>query len=62
MPPGAQTDVGWIPKEARKKLKEKEKAEKAAQENGGTEGKAEANGKTEGEAKAETDGAKKEDT
>jgi NADH-quinone oxidoreductase subunit B len=65
MPPGAQTDVGWIPKEAKKKLKEKEQAEKAAQENGGTEGKAEANaeanGKTGGESAAETDGAKKED-
>jgi NADH-quinone oxidoreductase subunit B len=34
MPPAAQTDVGWIPKEVKKKLKEK-----AAQENGGeTEG------------------------
>ena len=35
MPPAAQTDVGWIPKEVKKKLKEKEKAGKAAQENGG---------------------------
>jgi hypothetical protein len=35
MPPAAQTDVGWIPKEVKKKLKEKERAEKAAQENGG---------------------------
>jgi NADH-quinone oxidoreductase subunit B len=49
MPPAAQTDVGWIPKEVRKKLKENEKAEKAARENGGAEGKA--NG-TEAEAKA----------
>jgi NADH-quinone oxidoreductase subunit B len=57
MPPAAQTDVGWIPKEARKKLKEKEQAEKAAQENGGSEGKAKASA----EAKAETDGAKKDD-
>jgi NADH-quinone oxidoreductase subunit B len=65
MPPAAQTDVGWIPTEAKKKLKEKEQAEKAAQENGGAGGKAEAsaetNGKTGGEAKAGTDGAKKED-
>jgi NADH-quinone oxidoreductase subunit B len=57
MPPAAQTDVGWIPNEARKKLKEKEQAEKAAQENGGSEGKAKASA----EAKAETDGAKKDD-
>src|SRR4029434_3933122 len=56
MPPAAQTDVGWIPTEAKKKLKEKEKAEKAAQENGGAGGEAEAsaeaNGKSGGEAKA----------
>jgi NADH-quinone oxidoreductase subunit B len=38
MPPAAQTDVGWIPKDVQKKLKEKEKAEKTARENGGTEG------------------------
>ncbi|MGH3086960.1 MAG: NADH-quinone oxidoreductase subunit B [Rubrobacteraceae bacterium] len=31
MPPGAQTDVGWIPKEVRKKLKEQEKARKEAE-------------------------------
>jgi NADH-quinone oxidoreductase subunit B len=31
MPPGAQTDVGWIPKEVKKKLKEQEKARKAAE-------------------------------
>jgi NADH-quinone oxidoreductase subunit B len=37
MPPAAQTDVGWIPKEAKQKLKEKAKAEKAAAENGGAE-------------------------
>jgi hypothetical protein len=55
MPPAAQTDVGWIPAEAKKKLKEK--AENAAQENGGAGGKAEASA----EAKAGTDGAKKED-
>jgi NADH-quinone oxidoreductase subunit B len=35
MPPAAQTDVGWIPKEAKQKLKAK--AEKAAAENGGAE-------------------------
>jgi hypothetical protein len=35
MPPASQTDVGWIPKEVKKKLKEKQRAEKAAQENGG---------------------------
>lgn len=54
MPPGAQTDVGWIPPEAKKKIKEQKKAEKeaekAAQENGG-EAKAESNGaKTNGKA------------
>jgi NADH-quinone oxidoreductase subunit B len=49
MPPAAQTDVGWIPKEVKKKLREKEKAEKTAQENGGADG--EANG-AEMEAKA----------
>jgi NADH-quinone oxidoreductase subunit B len=32
MPPASQTDVGWIPKEVKKKLKEKERA---AKENGG---------------------------
>ena len=32
MPPAAQTDVGWIPKEVKKKLKEQEKARKAAEE------------------------------
>jgi NADH-quinone oxidoreductase subunit B len=39
MPPASQTDVGWIPKEVKKKLKEKEKAEKAAaeQKNGSSE-------------------------
>ncbi|MCA1688382.1 MAG: hypothetical protein LC714_07300 [Actinobacteria bacterium] len=61
MPPAAQTDVGWIPKEVKKKLKEKEKAEKAAQENGGKAETAEANGKARDEPKGETDGAKKED-
>jgi NADH-quinone oxidoreductase subunit B len=61
MPPAAQTDVGWIPKEVKKKLKEKEKAEKAAQENGGKTETAEANGKAQDEPKGETDGAKKED-
>jgi hypothetical protein len=34
MPPASQTDVGWIPKEAKKKLKEQQKAEKAAAETG----------------------------
>jgi NADH-quinone oxidoreductase subunit B len=34
MPPAAQTDVGWIPKEVKKKLKERERAEKANGENG----------------------------
>jgi NADH-quinone oxidoreductase subunit B len=34
MPPASQTDVGWIPKEAKKKLKE-QRAEKAAAEAGG---------------------------
>jgi NADH-quinone oxidoreductase subunit B len=37
MPPASQTDVGWIPKEVKKKLKEEEKARKAAAENGGEE-------------------------
>jgi|GEM_PF-473687 NADH-quinone oxidoreductase subunit B len=31
MPPGAQTDVGWLPKEVKKKLKEEEKARKEAE-------------------------------
>jgi hypothetical protein len=31
MPTASQTDVGWIPKEAKKKLKEQQKAEKAAE-------------------------------
>ena len=31
MPPASQTDVGWIPKEVKKKLKEQEKARKAAE-------------------------------
>lgn len=30
LPPGSQTEVGWIPEEAKKKLKEQEKARKAA--------------------------------
>jgi NADH-quinone oxidoreductase subunit B len=34
MPPAAQTDVGWIPKEVKKKLKEQQRAEKANGENG----------------------------
>ena len=34
MPPASQTDVGWIPKEVKKKLKEQEKNEKAAAEAG----------------------------
>jgi NADH-quinone oxidoreductase subunit B len=41
MPPASQTDVGWIPKEAKKKLKEQEKAEKAAAEAGQKNGSAE---------------------
>jgi NADH-quinone oxidoreductase subunit B len=61
MPPAAQTDVGWIPEEVKKKLKEKERAEKAARENGGAEGTAETNGQGRDEPRAETDGAKKED-
>ena len=40
MPPAAQTDVGWIPKEVKKKLKERQKSGKAAKENGGADGKA----------------------
>src|ERR687898_738981 len=35
MPPASQTDVGWIPKEVKKKLKEQKKAEQAATEAGG---------------------------
>lgn len=31
MPPGPQTDVGWLPKEVKKKLKEQEKARKDAE-------------------------------
>ncbi len=38
MPPASQTDVGWVPKEVRKKLKEQKRAEKAAvQQNGSPE-------------------------
>ena len=32
MPPASQTDVGWIPAEAKKKIKEQQKAAKAAAE------------------------------
>jgi NADH-quinone oxidoreductase subunit B len=53
MPPAAQTDVGWVPKEVKKKLKEQQRA---AQENGGAEAKAEAE-----EANGRADGAKQED-
>ncbi len=59
MPPGAQTDVGWIPPDARKKIKEQQKAEKAAQEANGDSGEkaeGEANGKTENGAGGEANG------
>jgi NADH-quinone oxidoreductase subunit B len=39
MPPASQTDVGWIPTEVKKKLKEKERAEKVAKESDGANGK-----------------------
>jgi NADH-quinone oxidoreductase subunit B len=42
MPPAAQTDVGWIPKEVKKKLKEQKKAEEAAQEDAGANAKTKA--------------------
>jgi NADH-quinone oxidoreductase subunit B len=32
MPPASQTDVGWIPKEVKQKLKEEAKAKKAAEQ------------------------------
>ena len=35
MPPASQTDVGWISKEVKKKLKEQQRADKAEAENGG---------------------------
>ncbi len=41
MPPASQTDVGWIPPEVKKKLKEQEKAEKAAEAEANAEGKTE---------------------
>jgi NADH-quinone oxidoreductase subunit B len=31
MPPGAQTDVGWVPPEVKKRLKEEARARKAAE-------------------------------
>jgi NADH-quinone oxidoreductase subunit B len=34
MPPASQTDVGWIPAEVKKKLKEEAKAKKAAEKDG----------------------------
>ncbi|MBA2344694.1 MAG: NADH-quinone oxidoreductase subunit NuoB [Rubrobacter sp.] len=62
MPPASQTDVGWIPKEAKQKIKDQKKVEKAAAEakaaengsdgaqaNGGT-ATAEKNGKSDGKA------------
>ncbi len=69
MPPASQTDVGWIPKEAKQKIKEQKKAEKeaaeakadGAEENSGGTATAttEKNGKPDG--KAEGNGAKQED-
>jgi len=69
MPPASQTDVGWIPKEAKQKIKEQKKAEKEAAEaetNGAEENSSgtatattEKNGKPDG--KAEGNGAKQED-
>jgi NADH-quinone oxidoreductase subunit B len=44
MPPASQTDVGWIPTKAKKKLKEKALAEKDAKENGGADAQAGAGG------------------
>jgi hypothetical protein len=41
MPPASQTDVGWIPKEVKKKLKEQQRAEKATAETGQKNGVAE---------------------
>ncbi len=71
MPPASQTDVGWIPKEAKQKIKEQKKAEKEAAEakaaeesSGGTAtATTEKNGKSDGKAegKAEGNGAKQED-
>ena len=50
MPPASQTDVGWIPKEVKKKLKEQEKAEVAAKQNGQKNGSAEEPADPEGTA------------
>ena len=47
MPPASQTDVGWVPPEVQKKLKEEEKARKAAERGGSGEGRsAERSGRT----------------
>src|SRR5918992_816305 len=55
MPPASQTDVGWVPADVKKKLKEKARAEKAAQEDDatGAEGAAQQNGSAEGPADPE---------
>ena len=54
MPPASQTDVGWIPKEVKQKIKEQKKAEKAAAEGKAAE-EAQSNGGT-ATATAEKDG------
>jgi NADH-quinone oxidoreductase subunit B len=55
MPPASQTDVGWVPPEVQKKLKEEEKARKAAEKEAAARADAEktesANGEADGEAK-----------
>ena len=48
MPPASQTDVGWVPPEVQKKLKEEEKRRKAAEKE------AAAKAEREAEAGAET--------
>jgi NADH-quinone oxidoreductase subunit B len=44
MPPASQTDVGWVPPEVKKRLKEEARARKAAE--------AEAGGKADGKEDA----------
>jgi NADH-quinone oxidoreductase subunit B len=55
MPPASQTDVGWVPPEVKKRLKEEAKARKAAEaEAKATE--AEANGNANGSADGKENG------
>jgi NADH-quinone oxidoreductase subunit B len=49
MPPASQTDVGWIPADVKKKLKEEAKAKKAAEQDGADGGAATATAEAEGQ-------------